>query len=286
LEAGQTLAPRSDREGPMLLAIDVGNTNIVFGLFAHDADDERVVQTSVLKQFRIETVRTRTGDEYAATLAQLFTLHGIALGSVKHAVVASVVPSVTRAMTDLVATLCGAKTLVIGSKIHTGMPILYDNPKELGADRIVNAVAAFEKVQDACIVIDLGTATTFDCVSAKGEYLGGTICPGILTGADALSARAAKLPRIEIAEPNPPRAMGKSTMHSMQSGVVYGYVGMIEGLCARLAGEMGATPRVLATGGFSSLLAPLTSAIHEVDPDLTLFGLRLLHQRNQGKQRG
>jgi type III pantothenate kinase len=262
----------------MLLAIDVGNTNIVFAAF----EDGRSV---ACKQFRVETVRTRPADEYAAIVAQLFQLHGVRLETVREAVVASVVPQVTQCMVALCKTLFAVDALVLGSKAHSarggfGLVNLYADPVTVGVDRLVNAVAAFEKVKGACIVIDAGTATTFDCVSAAGEFLGGAICPGIQTGADALFARAAKLPKVELAVP--PFAIGKSTVHSMQSGIVFGYAAMLEGLTLRSAAEMGGPPpRVIATGGWAKLLAPLTPAIHEVDPDLTLSGIRILAHRHR-----
>jgi type III pantothenate kinase len=263
----------------MLLAIDVGNTNIVFAVFEDGRSESR-------RQFRLETVRTRPADEYAAIVAQLFQLHGVRLETVREAVVASVVPQVTQCMVALCKTLFTVDALVLGSEAHLarggfGLVNLYADPVTVGVDRLVNAVAAFEKVRGSCIVIDAGTATTFDCVSATGEFLGGAICPGIQTSADALFARAAKLPKVELAVP--PFAIGKSTVQSMQSGIVFGYAGMLEGLIVRSALEIGGSPppRVIATGGWAKFLAPLIPAIHEVDPDLTLSGLRILALRNR-----
>jgi type III pantothenate kinase len=259
----------------MLLAIDVGNTNTVFALF-------ETGDSAPLKQFRIETVRTRPADEYAATLAQLFQIHGLALEIVRQAVVASVVPTVTLRMVALCNTLFNVDALVLGSEAHMarggfGLVNAYADPASVGVDRLVNAVAAFEKVKGACIVIDAGTATTFDCVSSAGEFLGGAICPGLQTSAEALFVRAAKLPKVELVAP--PFAIGKSTVHAMQSGLVFGYAAMLEGLTQRSVLEMGGSPRVIATGGWAKLLAPLTPAIHEVDPDLTVSGLRILALR-------
>ena len=255
----------------MLLAIDVGNTNIVYGLF----DGARLVH-----QFRVETSRGRTADEYAVILRQLLAMRDVKPGDVDAAIVASVVPSLTEPMLDLVRRAFGREALVVGPGIRTGMAILYENPREVGADRIVNAVAAFERYKGAggLIVVDFGTATTFDCVSPKGEYLGGVICPGIQISADALFARAAKLPRVEIAKP--PRVVGRNTQHSMQSGIVFGYVSLVDGLVERLAEELGFPCAVVATGGLARVIAPLSKRIQDVDDDLTLTGLRILYERN------
>jgi type III pantothenate kinase len=266
----------------MLLAIDVGNTNIVYGLF----EGARLVH-----QFRVESSRGRTADEYAVTIRQLLSMRGIEPGHVDAAIVASVVPALTEPMLDLVRRAFGLEALVVGPGIRTGMAILYENPREVGADRIVNAVAAYERYHGGppgpqtprhggLVVVDFGTATTFDCVSPKGEYLGGVICPGIQISADALFARAAKLPRVEIARP--PRAVGRNTQHSMQSGIVFGYVALVDGMCERLVEELDFPCNVIATGGLARVIAPLSKRIEDVDDDLTLVGLRILYERNQG----
>jgi len=254
----------------MLLAIDVGNTNIVYGLF----DGPKLVH-----QFRVETSRGRTADEYAVILRQLLAMKEIEPGDVSAAIIASVVPALTDPMIDLVRRAFGREALVVGPGIRTGMAILYENPREVGADRIVNGVAAYERFKSGLVVVDFGTATTFDCVSPKGEYLGGVICPGVQISADALFARAAKLPRVEIAKP--PKVVGRNTQHSMQSGIVYGYVGLVDGLVDRLIEEMGFPCAVVATGGLARLIAPLSRTIKEVDDDLTLTGLRILYERQQ-----
>lgn len=254
----------------MLLAIDVGNTNIVYGLF----DGPKLVH-----QFRVETSRGRTADEYAVILRQLLAMKEIQPGDVSAAIIASVVPALTDPMIDLVRRAFGREALVVGPGIRTGMAILYENPREVGADRIVNGVAAYERFKSGLVVVDFGTATTFDCVSPKGEYLGGVICPGVQISADALFARAAKLPRVEIAKP--PKVVGRNTQHSMQSGIVYGYVGLVDGLVDRLIEEMGFPCAVVATGGLARLIAPLSRTIKDVDDDLTLTGLRILYERQQ-----
>ena len=253
----------------MLLTIDVGNTNIVYGLF----DGE-----TLLHQFRVESSRGKTADEYAVVIRQLLAMHGIGPGDVHAAILASVVPALTEPMVELVKRAFDKEAMVVGPGIRTGMSILYENPREVGADRIVNAVAAFEKVKGGVIVVDFGTATTFDCVTPKGEYLGGVIAPGIQISADALFTRAAKLPRVEIARP--PKVVGRNTLHSMQSGIVYGYVGLVDGLVERLKEELGYPCGVIATGGLARLIAPMSKTIEEVEDELTLVGLRLLYERN------
>ncbi len=252
----------------MLLAIDVGNTNIVFGLFERE---------TLVHQFRIETIRGRTSDEYSVLFYALLGLHRIEPKRIAAAIVASVVPPLTEPMVALVKTSFHLDAKVVSPEMETGMPVLYENPHEVGADRIVNAIAAYDRVKAGCIVVDFGTATTFDCVSPKGEYLGGTISPGIQISADALFARASKLPRVELAKPA--HVVGRNTVHSMQSGIVYGYVGLVDGLVERLSAELNFPVEVIATGGLAKLIAPLTRTVAHVDDELTLRGLYLIHQR-------
>jgi type III pantothenate kinase len=253
----------------MLLVIDVGNTNISFGVF-----DGAALQHHV----RCESARARTADEYAVLVRSMLELRGVELGRIDSAIIASVVPALTDTMVGLVRRAFGREALVVGPGIKTGMAILYENPREVGADRIVNAVAAFEWAREAVIVVDFGTATTFDCVTPKGEYLGGVITPGVQISAEALFSRAARLHRVELALP--PRVVGRNPVHSMQSGIVYGYAGLVDGLVARLVKELGYPCRVVATGGLARLIAPQTVAIEQVDDDLTLTGLRLIYERN------
>jgi type III pantothenate kinase len=249
----------------MLLVVDVGNTNTVLGLY----DGKELAHN-----FRIESSKGRTIDEYHVLIISLITLAGVAPERVTASIVASVVPA--DPISSALKRAFGHKALVVGPGIKTGMPILYENPREVGADRIVNAIAAYEHVPDGqgCIVVDFGTATTFDCVSNRGEYLGGVIAPGMQISAEALFTRA------EIAKP--PRAIGRNTVHSMQSGIVFGYVGLVDGLVTRLKGELGYPCKVIATGGLAVLIAPESETIEETDTDLTLEGLRILYERNVG----
>jgi type III pantothenate kinase len=253
----------------MLLAVDIGNTNVVFGLYRG---------RSLELTFRVSTVITRTEDEYGVLLLQLLQLRKVPTDSIDAAIVASVVPPLTDVMCEAIRHAFAREPLVVGPGLKTGIPVLIENPREVGADRIVNAVAAFDRVKAGVIVVDVGTATTFDCISPKGEYLGGVIVPGIRVSLEGLIARAAKLSPIELAAP--PHVVGKNTTHALQSGVVFGYASMIDGMIGRLEKELGFPVQVLATGGQATLIAKHSERIQSVDINLTLDGLCLLHERN------
>lgn len=258
----------------MLLAIDIGNTNLVAGLFQGD---------TLVHTFRTSTGRSKTQDEHAALLAQLLTLRGVQPSSVSACIVASVVPPATDVVTAAVETIIGTKPLVVGGPgLKTGIEIRYDNPREVGADRIVNAVAARNRTKGAVVVVDFGTATTFDCVSAQGQYIGGVIVPGVQVSLDGLLARAAKLSRIELAEP--PQVIGRNTAHAMQSGIVHGYASLVDGLLAKITAEMGGTCLTIATGGLAERICAHTQLVQEICPDLTLQGLRLIYRLNRGEK--
>ena len=255
----------------MLLAIDIGNTNTVLGLFkdgklAHD--------------WRIRTEVNMTIDEYAIILRSLFAVHEIPLGSVSNVVISCVVPPVLNAVEQFCRRFFRTTPVVVGPGIKTGMPILYDNPKEVGADRIVNAVAAYEQRKNAVIVADFGTATTFDYVSERGEYMGGVITPGIMISCEALFQKASKLPRVEIFA-RPPSILAKNTIASMNAGIVYGYAGLADGIISRMKKEVNREVYVMATGGLAPLIASECNAIDKVDDYLTLEGLRIIFDRNK-----
>lgn len=254
----------------MLFAMDVGNTNVLLGLYEGKG---------LKAHWRIRTHKTRTLDEHKVLLEQLFSLQKIEKSRISHGVLACVVPPLQDVMVKLMEDYLGLPSLVVGPGIKTGMAIKLDNPKEVGADRVVNAVAAFETAKTSCIVVDFGTATTLDVISARGEYLGGAIAPGLHISADALYRNTAKLPRVPIVTPH--RVVGRSTVESIQSGLVYGYVGLVDGLLERTIKELDLIDcKVFATGGLARLIAGNSRYIDEVDDFLTLKGLRLLHEKN------
>lgn len=256
----------------MLLAVDIGNTNIVFGVFTGE---------TLNHTFRVSTVRTRTADEYVVLIEQLLIRRGVQPREIDAAIIASVVPPLTEVLAESLRLAVARDPIVVGPGVKTGVSVLYENPKDVGADRIVNAVAAFERVKGAVIVVDFGTATTFDCISAKAEYVGGVIVPGIQISLDALLKQAAKLSRVELSAP--PRVVGRNTTHAIQSGAVHGYACLVDGLVRKLARELGYECQVIATGGLANLVAPHTETLTTVDQNLTLDGLRILHDRNASR---
>jgi type III pantothenate kinase len=257
----------------MLLVVDVGNTQTHFGVFR---DEESVIA----EHWRFATVRESTSDELGAALANLLGLRGMGFTDIKASIVSSTVPQLSEQWTAMAHRYLDHQMLVVGPSIRTGMPIRIDNPREVGADRLVNAVAAYDRVRGTCVVVDFGTAITYDAVSAAGEYLGGIITPGAEISIDALYERAAKLPKVELAEPR--ALIGKSTVDAIRSGIVYGFAGQVEGIVRRLRAELGQSTTVIATGGLANALVPFVrETIDEVDDLLTLIGLRLIWARNQ-----
>jgi len=254
----------------MLLAIDVGNTDTTFGIF----EEEQLRAT-----WRMATVIHRRADEYAVLLLGLLGHQGLDKSVIKEVALCSVVPPVTPNLEELSQRYFHVSPLVVGAGVKTGVRILMDNPREVGADRIVNAAAAHHFYQGPIIVTDFGTATTFDTVSREGDYLGGAIAPGINTAAEGLVVRAAMLPRIELIHPK--RAIGTNTIAAMQSGIVFGYTGLVEGVIARIQQELGEEVKVVATGGYAELIAKETTVIDEINLNLTLLGLRLIYQMNR-----
>ena len=254
----------------MLLAIDIGNTNIVLGVFRG---------RKLIHHWKIQTESEKTSDEYGVTMLNLFSLSGPEKTEIKAVIISSVVPPLTPIFEDLSKRLFKVKPVVVGPGLKTGMAILYENPLEVGADRVVAAVGAYEKHGGPCIVVDFGTATTFDAVSSKGEYLGGAIAPGIQISAEALYLKTAKLPRIEIKKPK--EAIGRTTVTSMQSGLYFGYVGLVSKIIEEIKRELGEGTTVISTGGFGAQISHEISSIDIHEPDLVLEGLQVLHQRIQ-----
>jgi len=255
----------------MLMVLDVGNTNIVLGVF----EGKRLV-----RNWRISTNKDKTADEYGLQIRMLFEYSGIKCSDMEAVIISSVVPTVMSALESMSANYFGIKPLVVGPGVKTAMPIRYDNPKEVGADRIVNAIAAYELYGGPLIVVDFGTATTFDAISAEGAYLGGAIAPGIGISTEALYTKAAKLPRIELLKPK--AVIGKNTVSSMQSGIIYGFVGQADGIVSRMKKEMGGKAYVVATGGLAELISNESGLIDTINSNLTLEGLRIIYERNKG----
>jgi type III pantothenate kinase len=256
----------------MLLAVDVGNTQTHLGLWQGD---------ELAHTWRIATRPLRTTDDLAVQLDGLLALRDVDVGVISALVVSSTVPVLAAAWSGVGESALEVDTLLMGPGVRSGMPILMDNPREVGPDRIVNSVAALARVGGPCIAVDFGTSTNFDAVSAGGEYVGGVLAPGVAISMDALFDRAARLTRIEFVEP--PSVIGRNTVHALQSGVVYGFAGMVDGIVRRMSAELGGTPRVLATGGLAGLIAPHAETVHEHVPDLTLEGLRLVYERQRAQ---
>jgi type III pantothenate kinase len=253
----------------VLLAVDVGNTQTHVGMFRGD---------ELVEHWRFATVPEATADELATVLASLLGLSDLKLRDVDAAIVSAVVPSLAQEFDQLIERYLGGKGALVAPGLKTGMPIRIDTPQELGADRLVNAVAAYEQVGGACIAVDFGTAINYDVVSSQGEYLGGVISPGVEISLEALAARAARLPRVDVIEP--PHAIGKGTREAIQSGVVYGYAGQVDAIIGRLREELGEEATAIATGGFAKAITPFCEQVDELDDLLTLKGLKLVWERN------
>jgi type III pantothenate kinase len=258
----------------MLVVMDVGNTNTVIGVYEGD---------QLLSDWRIRTEKEATIDELGILLRNLFQAQGLKLVPGTEVVISCVVPPMVNTLEGFAQRYLKVRPLWVGPGIKTGMPIHYDNPREVGADRIVNAVAAYEQVHGSVIIVDFGTATTFDVVSRQGEYLGGVIAPGVMISCEALFLKASKLPRVEIFA-KPKSVIAKDTISSMNAGIIYGYVGLVEGIVNRIKEALGDNPRVIATGGLACLIATETKSIDAVDDYLTLKGLKIIYERNRPRQ--
>jgi len=254
----------------MLLAVDIGNTRTAIGIFR---------EKDLIEDWKIKTEKDKTSDEFALVLLSLFNFSRLNAKEIHSVIISSVVPPLTPVFQDLSQKLFQIKPFIVGPGLKTGMSILYENPLEVGADRVVTAISAFEKHGGPCIVVDFGTATTFDAISSKGEYLGGAIAPGIQISAEALFLKTAKLPRIEIKKPK--RAIGRSTVSSMQSGLFFGYIGLISNIIEKIKRELGKEVRVISTGGFAALISSEIKSIDFFEPHLILEGLRIVYERNK-----
>ncbi len=272
----------------MLVVIDVGNTNTVIGVYESSSVNynstlgSRAADHGLLHHFRVSTVSERTADEHALMLTQLLSLKGLTnLAPIQGVVISSTVPAVSQTIREMTQTWFKVNALMIGPGIKSGMPILYDNAKEVGADRIADAVGGKDLYGSPLVIVDFGTATTFDAVSANGEYLGGAICPGLEISLDALVSRAAALRKVELVAPR--SVIGKTTIESIQSGAIYGFAAQADGMARRIKKEIGDSAVVIATGGLAEVIAPQCSEIDHIEPWLTLHGLRLLYEKNMLK---
>jgi type III pantothenate kinase len=271
----------------MLLALDVGNTNTVLGLYrldenppaAESAPEKGQSGYDLIAHWRVTTHRAQTVDEYGVLFVNLFQRHGLAPSQVTHIIISSVVPPVESTLRQVCETYFHLEPMFVEPGIKTGMPMLIDNPTELGADRLADCIAAYERYGGPCIVVDFGTATKFEVISAKGEYLGGAIAPGLGLSAEALFSRAARLSRVDIKKPA--KVIGTNTVGHLQSGLYYGYIGLVDGILERIFAELGAQPKVIATGGLARMVAADSRYIAEIDDRLTLDGLRILFERNR-----
>jgi len=265
----------------MLLALDVGNTNTVLGLYRLDAE-----KPELAAHWRVTTHRAQTVDEYGVFFVNLFEMHGMAASQVTNIIIASVVPPVDSTLRKVCEEYFHVEPMFVEPGIKTGMPMLIDNPTELGADRLADCIAAFERYGGPCLVVDFGTATKFEVISERGEYLGGAIAPGLGLSADALFARAAKLTRVDIRRPA--KVIGTNTVSHLQSGLYYGYIGLVDGIIERIVTELGEKPKaIVATGGLARMVAEDSRFITEIDDLLTVEGLRILFERNRvAKPRG
>jgi type III pantothenate kinase len=258
----------------MLLALDVGNTNAKLGLYRLETEPFELAAS-----WRLTTHRTQTVDEYGALFVNLFNMKGIDPAQVKHIIISSVVPPIDSTLRQMCETYFHIEPLFVEPGIKTGMPVLVDNPTELGADRLCDSIAAFEKYGGPCIVVDFGTATKFEVISERGEYLGGVITPGLGLSAEALFSRAARLSRVDIKRPA--KVIGTNTVGHLQSGLYYGYIGLVDGILDRIVAELGTKPQVIASGIMAHLITPDSRYISEIDDTLTLDGLRILFERNR-----
>jgi type III pantothenate kinase len=260
----------------MLLTLDVGNTNTVLGLYRFASDE-------LITHWRVSTLRTQTADEYGVLFLNLFAMRKVEAGEVSAIIISSVVPPLESTLRQVCERYFNLKPMFVEPGIKTGMPILVDNPTEVGADRLVNSVAAFAKYGGPCVVVDFGTATTFDLVSVKGEYMGGAIAPGLAISAEALFARAARLSRVDVKKPA--KVVGTNTVAAVQSGLYYGYIGLVDGILERILNETrlpdSPAPKIIATGGLAHLIVDDSRFIETVDDMLTLDGLRLIYERNR-----